>query len=221
MPQFRRTDLNAYSALNEFRVDEKFHDIVVNIGRRSFPCHRIILASSLTYFQKLLHDNYVGEDKKNEVELKHTNADAFEYLLRYIYGKPILVVEENVLGLLEISHYLGPRCLQDSCTRYAADNHLSFSLDSVLDLFAFASKSANVVLVEALTEWVAENFGWMSKRAKFCLVCVSDLLGVLTHPSLITNLTAQSDFLLNWIKMNFEEGSEPELSRLLNAMIGF
>ena len=65
-----------YSFFNEFRIQDKFYDVIIKVGDRTFHCHRIILASAFKYFRSMFSKNFREVDEQ-EIELKGINADDF------------------------------------------------------------------------------------------------------------------------------------------------
>ena len=79
-------------------------------------------------------------------------------------------------------------------------NFSSFLPDSILDIFVFASRSRNIVLVDGLIKWMAENFMMLSKCGKSCRILGNDLLKIWSHPNIIKECSLILDFLSNWVK---------------------
>jgi hypothetical protein len=194
-----------YSHFNEYRLTEQCCDVIIKVGEQSFPCHRIILAST-EYFRNMFSGKF-AEAKKDEIILKGIDADDFELLLTHIYGSRITVKDDNVYRLLRISHYMGPQSLENLCVNYVVGSN-SLPLDTVLNIFMFACETKKTVLVDRLTAFVAQNFLVVSKRAKFFRIPGKELLQILSSSDLDRDPSVILDFLACWVKSETDEGKK-------------
>ena len=200
-------NLGEYSLLNEFRVSEKFHDVILIVEDRSFPCHRCILAASMKYFCTMFLGEYAEAEKK-EIKLKYINADDFELLLTYVYGGSVTVDAENVYRLLKIAHFLGSASLEDACANYIIQNESLFTFEYVLSIFMFASGSNITILLGGLKKWMAANFVHLSKCKELLRLSGDDLMRILYHQDFEKNTVALLDFLMVWVKFHPREGKK-------------
>lgn len=79
------------ASLKTLRESDELTDSVLIVENKRFPVHRVILAARCDYFRALFYGGMKesSRDAELEVELKETPAEAFSYLLRYIYDGQI------------------------------------------------------------------------------------------------------------------------------------
>jgi len=66
-------------------LNAEYSDLQLIVEGKSFPAHRIILASRSEYFRALLYGG-MRESQQSEVELQGAPIGAFKILLKYIYS---------------------------------------------------------------------------------------------------------------------------------------
>lgn len=60
-------------------------DVVVTVGERGFPCHRLVLSARCPYFRPLLFTSSFRDSSSTHVSLPDASPHVFEVLLRYMY----------------------------------------------------------------------------------------------------------------------------------------
>lgn len=103
--------------IEEIWEDRSFSDIVVNVGPRSYHCHKIILSSLSAYFSAMFRSG-MQETLNGTVYLQNIEADVFEAVLRFMYTGNNVITQENVEGLLEAAVMLQIKCLQEQCESF-------------------------------------------------------------------------------------------------------
>lgn len=93
--------------------DERFADISVVIGGRTFPCHRAVLAAWSGYFNTMLGGGW-AEASAREVTID-LPVDGFDELLGFCYTSRVNVHKGNVGALLRLSTFLQVRELEELC----------------------------------------------------------------------------------------------------------
>lgn len=91
------------SNLSQLREKGIFIDIIFKISDKSIPAHRVIVANTCDYFKSMLLSAF-KESNSNIIELKDINPDAFEHVIRAIYGEALIV--DDFEGNLEIMKML-------------------------------------------------------------------------------------------------------------------
>ena len=93
--------------------DERFADIVVAIGGRTFPCHRAVLVIASGFFDTMLSGEW-AEASAREVTID-LPADGFDELLGFCYTGRASVHKGNVGALLRLSTFFQVRELEELC----------------------------------------------------------------------------------------------------------
>lgn len=100
---------------------KEFGDVTFLVEHKRFPAHRIVLASRSEYFRALLFGGMREAKPDTEIELKDTNALAFDALLGYVYSGKIYLGDmrdETVLDLLGLAHKYGFLALESAVQGY-------------------------------------------------------------------------------------------------------
>lgn len=102
------------------------------MDEHKFPCHRIVLAASSLYFERMF-SNGMTEASANEVTLNDVSADAVKCLVQFAYTSQLSVSEESALDIFEAADMLQfPTarlfCQKYLCEQIDSNNCLNFLL---------------------------------------------------------------------------------------------
>lgn len=115
---FQTTYLQVLSqGIEEIWLDQSFTDVVVTIGRHTYNCHKVILASMSLYFNAMFKSG-MRESRAGTVNLHNIEHKIFEAVLRFMYTGSIVIAQDDVEGLLEAAVMLQIKCLQDQCEQF-------------------------------------------------------------------------------------------------------
>lgn len=104
------------SELNRCRLSRLLCDVVLQVGGRSFPAHRAVLACASSHFSSLLSRGPYGQSGTLPTySLDFISATNFEKLLTFIYTGEILTDLIDVGVLYELAERLGVRELVQAC----------------------------------------------------------------------------------------------------------
>ncbi|KAF5897431.1 zinc finger and BTB domain-containing protein 39, partial [Clarias magur] len=104
------------SELNRFRLSRLLCDVVLQVGGRSFPAHRAVLACASSHFSSLLSRGPYGQSATPPTfSLDFISATNFEKVLTFIYTGEILTDLIDVGVLYELAERLGVRELVRAC----------------------------------------------------------------------------------------------------------
>ncbi|XP_076132593.1 zinc finger and BTB domain-containing protein 39 [Alosa pseudoharengus] len=98
------------SELNRCRLSRLLCDVVLQVGGRSFPAHRAVLACSCTHFHSLF-----SQGPRSTLSLDFVSAANFEKVLTFIYTGEIFTDLIDVRVLYELAERLGVRELVQAC----------------------------------------------------------------------------------------------------------
>uniref|UniRef100_A0A671N9P7 Zinc finger and BTB domain containing 39 n=1 Tax=Sinocyclocheilus anshuiensis TaxID=1608454 RepID=A0A671N9P7_9TELE len=122
------------SELNRCRLSRLLCDVVLQVGGRSFPAHRVVLACSCTHFNSLFSR---GSGNQGAVpttfSLDFVSAANFEKVLTFIYTGEIFTDLIDVGVLYELAERLGVRELVNACHATFPDLQSSSSGDAVAE----------------------------------------------------------------------------------------
>ncbi|KAG5836211.1 hypothetical protein ANANG_G00252180 [Anguilla anguilla] len=103
---------NLLAELNRCRLSSSLCDVVLRVGGRSFPAHRVVLACAASYFRSLFS---AGARPASTVTLDFVAPANFEKVLTFIYTAEIFTDLINVGVLYELAERLGVRELVRAC----------------------------------------------------------------------------------------------------------
>ncbi len=122
------------SELNRRRLSRLQCDIVLQVGGRSFPAHRVVLACSCAHFNSLFSR---GSGNQGAVpttfSLDFVSTANFEKVLTFIYTGEIFTDLIDVGVLYELAERLGVRELVKACHATFPDLQSSSSGDAVIE----------------------------------------------------------------------------------------
>lgn len=98
------------SELNRCRLSRLLCDVVLQVGGRSFPAHRAVLACSCTHFHSLF-----SQGPRSSLSLDFVSATNFEKVLTFIYTGEVFTDLIDVRVLYELAERLGVRELVQAC----------------------------------------------------------------------------------------------------------
>ncbi|XP_060091332.1 kelch-like protein 35 [Heteronotia binoei] len=138
-------------ALDSYRQEGIFTDVVLTMDGQEFPCHRATLSANSAYFRAMFAGG-LKEGHQDMVELQKISAPTMGLVLDYMYGRNVILQEDNVEGVLELSSLLQIPKLQEACVDFLEDQlHPSncLGLRRFADTFSIpslAEKSKRVML---------------------------------------------------------------------------
>ena len=92
--------------MHRFYQDERWCDVVLLAEEGSrFPCHRLVLAASSLYFEKMF-TNGMCEQHATEITLNQISSCALKHLLEFAYTSKLSVSKDTVLEIFEAADML-------------------------------------------------------------------------------------------------------------------
>ncbi|XP_050738861.1 uncharacterized protein LOC127009649 [Eriocheir sinensis] len=109
-------------------------DIVLVVGPREFPAHRLILCASSDVFQVMLMNPRWNESREQRIVLQEAAecVEVFELFLRYLYTGRLKVSHATVLPILALADKYNVKDLIETCVKYMKMNIVSASQQNYL-----------------------------------------------------------------------------------------
>ncbi|XP_063877167.1 BTB/POZ domain-containing protein 17-like [Scylla paramamosain] len=109
-------------------------DIVLVVGEREFPAHRLILCASSDVFQVMLMNPRWNESREQRIVLQEATecVEVFELFLRYLYTGRLKVSHTTVLPILALADKYNVKDLIETCIKYMKLNIVSASKQNYL-----------------------------------------------------------------------------------------
>lgn len=121
--------------LHRFRNENLFTDISIYVDGVEFPCHKVILCASSTYFRTMFTCD-LKESRLGKVYLENMSPWTMKRLLDYVYTGKIEINLANVIDLLNAALLFELNQLVDKCVGFVLDN---IDLNNCVELNLFAS----------------------------------------------------------------------------------
>ncbi|XP_045606455.1 BTB/POZ domain-containing protein 17 isoform X3 [Procambarus clarkii] len=109
-------------------------DIVLVVGQREFPAHRLILCASSDVFQVMLMNPRWNESREQRIILQEASecVVVFDLFLRYLYTGRLKVSHATVLPILALADKYNVKDLIDTCVKYMKLHVVSASQQNYL-----------------------------------------------------------------------------------------
>lgn len=196
----------SFTVFQELWERKQVCDVIIKVGGREFPAHRIILCATIPYFNAMF-TNDLAERNQSFIELKSDDtqltADAFESLLRYAYTGKISINFSNVQSIMIGASFLALVNVQQACSEY-----LKYRLNTlnVLNIKSFAFTLGCCSLFEASKRFIYRNFEEISKISDFLNLSLNELVDIICCDEL--NICSEKivfEAVVNWINHDVEK----------------
>ncbi|OXB55480.1 hypothetical protein ASZ78_005416 [Callipepla squamata] len=167
--------------LNAYRRSGIFTDVVLLIDGQEFPCHRATLSANSTYFRAMFGGS-LKEGHQNIINIQKISASTMSLLLDYMYGGSIVIQEDNVEGILELSDLLQISKLRDACISFLEGQ---LHPCNCLGIMKFADSFSIASLTEKSKRFVLECFVEVSCHEEFLEMGVKELVEYLSDEQLV------------------------------------
>ncbi|XP_067655054.1 kelch-like protein diablo [Haliotis asinina] len=146
------------ASLNSLRQTGLFCDVIICVGGREFPCHRVVLASFSAYFRAMFACNLV-ESSQRKVTLNNVEPGIVETLLEFAYTSEILITHQNVQSLLSAANLFEILTVRDACCQYLERN---MDDSNCIGIHCFAEAHDCIELQEKSKELILRCFPTVS-----------------------------------------------------------
>ncbi|XP_066283328.1 kelch-like protein 12 [Branchiostoma lanceolatum] len=177
-------------------------DVVLEVGGRQFPCHRLVLSAASPYFRAMFTSG-MAECHQKTVVLQGLDAAAFEKILRYIYSGTVIVSQDKVQSLYQAADLLQLDHVRGACSKYMA---LIVGRSTCVDLYKFAHVfSIESVLKECLP-CIYRHFAKVASSEEFFSLSVNQLTEIISHDELdVTEETTVWEAVVRWVQHSRED----------------
>lgn len=149
--------------MHRFYQDERFCDIVLCVDGCRFPCHRIVLAASSLYFERMF-SNGMTEANATEVTLNDVTPCALKYLIEFAYTSKLLVSCDHALDIFEAADMFQFPTAKVFCEDFLADQITS---NNCLNFMLYADAYSCERLYEKAKLCAAKYFKVLCTQQRF------------------------------------------------------
>ncbi|XP_025099945.1 ectoderm-neural cortex protein 1-like, partial [Pomacea canaliculata] len=173
-----RTFANVCRGLGQQVDDEDFCDVTVTVGEKTFPCHRVVLASVSEFFKMSLKPCW-REASNGRVDITHEDVspEAFGYLMEILYKGRDMVDNNTAKDILKMSVYLQIKYLEEYCVEFLQE---TLQPTICLGTWQFAQKYDLDKLAETSFKMAVEEIAIVSTQDDYLTLPKSMLLILLS-----------------------------------------
>ncbi|XP_065218141.1 kelch-like protein 17 [Planococcus citri] len=190
-----------FKTMNEFREQNLFCDVTLDINGTLFPCHRLILMGSSPYFKAMLNGNF-KEASSKVIPIQDIDTEIMEIILHAIYTARLRLLPKNAYFVLKASHLLQFDVIFDACVNYIVKNvdHIHYLIETCL----FAGAVVRQNLLDACIREIASAFLHWGKTDSFLLLPFDVLKHALSknHSSSIYSDDIVIEIISKWCQHN-------------------
>jgi len=165
-----------FNLLYQFYQTGELCDVEISVGKRSFLCHRLVLACVSLYFRAMFQSQMV-ESTERSVVIQDIEEEAMEKLIQFAYTAKIRLSTENVQSILYAASILQIETVATACSSFMK-SHLQPS--NCIEVRSFAEMHNRVELMKMTDMYMRENFIAVSVTEEFLampLTLLEDLVG--------------------------------------------
>ena len=145
--------------LQQMRQDSNLTDFVLKVNNIDIPCHKVILATSTVYFERLFQHRDTKEVSEGCVEFKELDPSAVLIVVEYLYSRTITIPFDAVQYVIRVLDRLQTTddILTDKLSAYIVSNLSPLNClgwQLFADQFQFPSveKKASDVMLHSITD---------------------------------------------------------------------
>ncbi|XP_065218447.1 uncharacterized protein LOC135844225 isoform X2 [Planococcus citri] len=187
---------HVFITMNEFREQNLYCDVTLDIDDTLFPCHRLILTAWSPYFRAMFNGNF-KESNLNTVSIREIDAETMRIILHAIYTFRIRLLPENVYFVMKASHLFQMDVIFNACVDCIMNNatHIHYLIETCF--FAKTIELKN--LYDTCIKGIAAGFFHWGKTDRFLDLPFEAVKQVLSNVA-STSCFTDNDFLATIIK---------------------
>ena len=183
--------------LNEFRKSGTLCDAKLSLEGKEFSVHKVVLASSCSYFHSLFTMN-MKERNQDVIQLKCITADRMDDFLTFLYTSQVHLTDDNVEALIVAADYFNAHELKELGCRFLQKN---LNLSNGIALHGFAGKYHCEPLREITRDFLVENFSAISQTEEYLCISAEQLLEIVSSEELVIFTEEELyEGILRWVK---------------------
>ena len=145
--------------LQQMRKDNILTDFVLKVNNINIPCHKVILAASSVYFERLFQHETTKEVSEGYVEFKELDPSAVIKVVEYLYAGTITISFDVVQDVIRVLDHLQTtdEVLTDKLSAYiisniSPENCLSWQLFGDQFHFENVKEKASDIMLQSFTD---------------------------------------------------------------------
>jgi len=174
-----------------------FCDVVLKLEGHEFQAHKVILASCSDYFHAMFNGN-MKESNEKVIQINGVDVDIMKLVLNFIYTGSIPLSYDNVEYVLQAANLMLIKSLKDVCCRFLGT---LLNVNNCLGMQKFAESYSCEELLESCTDFICDNFGYITESDEFLNIFPAQFLPILSSDNLrVLNEEYVYEALIRWTK---------------------
>ncbi|ESO98129.1 hypothetical protein LOTGIDRAFT_143089 [Lottia gigantea] len=203
-----------FKTLYDFYESGDLCDVEINVNKRSFKCHKMVLACSSLYFRAMFTSE-MAESKQDTVTIHDIDESAMEKLIKFAYTSKIVLTVENVQPILFAASILQIETVAGACCDFMK-THLHSS--NCIDVRNFAEQHNRVELMRMADDYILDHFIEITDTEEFKNMSFKLLLHAVSSQDLhVDNESQVYESVVKWINVDLKTRKD-HLAALLTAI---
>lgn len=189
------------SGLEKLWTTGDHHDVTIEVGERTFNCHKAVLAAMSDYFDAMFRSS-MRESISGHVTFPEMEPDLFEIVINFLYTGKADINGENAIELLHQASVLQIKSLQRLCEEFL---HPHLTMDNCLKVWKLAVLHDCDNLAGKAVKMIATNFMELCKTEEFMELEGKEVSAILNEDDLdVESEDKLCDIALKWINKDKE-----------------
>ncbi|KAF7237844.1 Kelch-like protein 24 [Varanus komodoensis] len=198
--------------LKQLYESQQLCDVTLGVEGRSFPCHRMLLASVSPYFRDIFI-NSSHESQNGEIQLKDMAASTLHSLLDYLYTEELSLTAETAQDLFTAASKLQILPLKEAAGRFL---EMNISMNNCLSLYGLAHQHNHEALTQATSRYIKQHFGPLTEQDAFLSLQHDALTNLISSES----LEVSSELIIYQAVRNWVEAAASTRLPLFKELLG-
>ena len=161
--------------MESLRRDRQLCDVVLKVGSREIPAHRLVLSACSRYFRAMF-TNQMLESKQLCITLSDVDEGSMEEIVDFAYTGRISIHEDNVQHVLKASSILQLSEIVAACCAFLKGQ---LHATNCLGIATFAQAHGCTSLGDRAMEYVQDNFSEVVEGEEFLQLSLENILALL------------------------------------------
>ncbi|CAH1788712.1 unnamed protein product [Owenia fusiformis] len=206
--------------ISEMQKNGRYCDITILVGGKSFPCHKVILASWSTYFDSMFSSG-MTESNSKEITLKDISVEAFQAIVDYMYRGVIKLDSVEIalnalktVDMLQFDKEFHKRLVVYLCSECHPANCLT--------MLGLADLIGEEQLKRHAKSWVLSDFKYIIQTESFLQMDAKLLIECISDVNLVAKEEEEVFFaVVKWLDVNYSTRKQFAAELLSNIQFCF
>ncbi|KAK7097908.1 kelch-like protein 8 [Littorina saxatilis] len=205
---------DSFKVLHQLYESQEMCDVEICVGKKSFKCHRVVLACASLYFRAMFKSE-MAESRQDVVTIQDLDEDAMGMLVEFAYTARVKITTETVQPLLFAASILQIECVAEACANFMK-SHLHPS--NCIEVHNFAELHNRQELMRMTDEYILDHFTEVTETEEFLKISVTMLTKYASSELLnVDEETQVYEAIMQWIKHDLDQRHK-HLSQLIAAV---